>query len=215
MRRSVGPASRWVSLCMRGRMIYFDRRVYTQCALITKIFVADRLETPVAVSDNGHVFVEAVIISIAIYPISPLLAKIDELRNKSCPCRYSDYSFKFLAWCWEYFENIVNLIWTKYRLIWILSLESNNTIAALLMATQFLFLNSVASSHSRLLSSSRQAYLSYDLGTDFANCWTKKEILIVFSARIDKSSKRRWPRSLGLRTIPDHAVDVKYRHVLL
>lgn len=46
---------------MRGRMIYFDRRVYTQCALITKVFIADRLETPVAIdkvlhrgSDNFH-----------------------------------------------------------------------------------------------------------------------------------------------------------------
>lgn len=33
---------------MRGRMIYFDRRVYTQCVLITKVFIADHLETPVA-----------------------------------------------------------------------------------------------------------------------------------------------------------------------
>lgn len=54
---------------MCGRMIYFDRRVYTQCALITKILIADRLETPVAF-DNGQVLIEAVIISVRDTPRS-------------------------------------------------------------------------------------------------------------------------------------------------
>lgn len=33
-----------------------------------------------------------------------------------------------------------------------------------------------------------------------------------FWAHIDKSSKRQWSRSLNLRTILDHAIDVEYRH---
>lgn len=61
---------------MRGRMIYFDQRVYTQCASITKIFIADRLETLVAF-DN--VFIEAVIISSAISRLALLARSIDEL----------------------------------------------------------------------------------------------------------------------------------------
>jgi len=94
-----GPRRGKFSLCMYGRMIYFDQRVYTQCALITKIFIADRLETPVAF-DNGQVFIEAMIISNMI----PRFISFAMSTDKNSPYKFNNLFQLFilnLAWCWK------------------------------------------------------------------------------------------------------------------
>lgn len=69
-------------------MIYFDRRVYTQCALITKIFIADRLETPIAF-DNGQVFIKGMI-------ISNMISRFISLARSISPDKNSPYKFNDL-----------------------------------------------------------------------------------------------------------------------
>jgi len=155
-----------VSLCMRGRMIYFDRRVYTQCVLITKISsrIVSRHSSPL----NNRSSIYRGSDNFAIPPFH--LTSRDRWgsfpgKNYSCEFLiiYSDYSFQI----WLGAGNIRKLwlyVWAWYGenfVVWYEFFSSNRIIAMLSIAITFLFLNKVAST---LVSFRVKFVFSYDLG---------------------------------------------------
>jgi len=170
--------------------------VYTQCASSQRKFrIVPRRSSPVC----SQVFIEAVIIPIAIS--RPVLARIDSgaerindarlsrSRNLSPLSQFGRRSYRDIA--------TTNLIWQGLISLDMASPRNDTSLLGDRYSIPSCFRS--------------RAIFTEPTPAD-GSSKLKKGPRIVSAARIDESSKGRRSRTLGLRTIPDHAVDVEYRH---